>query len=357
MERVRMGLSSKDSVAVIKEEIVQDCKDSGFTNSSGVQLLLSNEETTLPHFASSKSEQHQTLSEMKSDPLASPGVVAKSAADLFDASQKQRSGNIQQHSVLPSMTNRFYKTHFMGSGQKFEDATKKQQFLCEIPPTASVFGTTKQWFHSKASAVPAQLTIFYAGKVNVFDEISPEKAQAIILLAGNGCVSSNMAQPRLSVDTLTSKVAAADGALVNQSMNVTRCSVLSSPVSVSSHPIDQSRSTPASNNEDVKVSNSLGFSANIVSEAEPPRRVTSLGSIAATEIISSAAPQARKASLARFFEKRKERAMNSAPYNLCKKVADADRATPESGDFGYSATSDVPGSISVSTFKESSTEI
>ncbi|CAA3026923.1 Hypothetical predicted protein [Olea europaea subsp. europaea] len=334
MERVRMGLSSKDSVAVIKEEIVQDCKDSGFTNSSGVQLLLSNEETTLPHFASSKSEQHQTLSEMKSDPLASPGVVAKSAADLFDASQKQRSGNIQ-----------------------FEDATKKQQFLCEIPPTASVFGTTKQWFHSKASAVPAQLTIFYAGKVNVFDEISPEKAQAIILLAGNGCVSSNMAQPRLSVDTLTSKVAAADGALVNQSMNVTRCSVLSSPVSVSSHPIDQSRSTPASNNEDVKVSNSLGFSANIVSEAEPPRRVTSLGSIAATEIISSAAPQARKASLARFFEKRKERAMNSAPYNLCKKVADADRATPESGDFGYSATSDVPGSISVSTFKESSTEI
>ncbi|XP_022882050.1 protein TIFY 6B-like isoform X5 [Olea europaea var. sylvestris] len=334
MERVRMGLSSKDSVAVIKEEIVQDCKDSGFTNSSGVQLLLSNEETTLPHFASSKSEQHQTLSEMKSDPLASPGVVAKSAADLFDASQKQRSGNIQ-----------------------FEDATKKQQFLCEIPPTASVFGTTKQWFHSKASAAPAQLTIFYAGKVNVFDEISPEKAQAIILLAGNGCVSSNMAQPRLSVDTLTSKVAAADGALVNQSMNVTRCSVLSSPVSVSSHPIDQSRSTPASNNEDVKVSNSLGFSANIVSEAEPPRRVTSLGSIAATEIISSAAPQARKASLARFFEKRKERAMNSAPYNLCKKVADADRATPESGDFGYSATSDVPGSISVSTFKESSTEI
>lgn len=36
----------------------------------------------------------------------------------------------------------------MGSGQKFEDATKKQQFLCEIPPTASVFGTTKQWYTS-----------------------------------------------------------------------------------------------------------------------------------------------------------------------------------------------------------------
>lgn len=333
-----MGLSSKDSVTVIEEEIVQDCKKSGFTNSSGVQLQLPNKETTPPHFVSSKSEKDQTLSKIKSDPLASPGVVAKSAADIFDASQKLRSGNIQN----------------------FEDATKKKQFLCEIPltylpPIASVVGTSKQWFHSKASAAPAQLTIFYAGKVNVFDEISPEKAQAIILLAGNGRVSSNMAQPRLCIDTPTSKVAAADGALVNQSMNMTPGSALSSPISVSSHPIDQSRSTPASNNEDVKVSNSLGFSANLVSEVKPPRMVTSLGSIAATAIISSAAPQARKASLAHFFEKRKERAMSSAPYNLCKKVAD--RATPESGDFGYSAMSDVPGSISLSTFKETSTEI
>ncbi|CAI9755239.1 unnamed protein product [Fraxinus pennsylvanica] len=126
-----------------------------------------------------------------------------------------------------------------------------------------------------------QLTTFYAGKVNVFDDISPEKAQAIILLAGNGCVSSNMAQPRLCIDPPASKLAAADEAL--------------------------SGSTPPANSEDIKVSNSLGFSTNLVSKVEPPIMVTSLGSIAATAIISSAVLQARKASLARFLEKRKEK--------------------------------------------------
>ncbi|KAL2545914.1 Protein TIFY 6B [Forsythia ovata] len=357
MERDRMGLSSTDSVAVVKEEIVQDCKDSGFNKSSGVPCFLSNKESILPHFVSFKSEHDQTVSKIKSDPLASPGYVAKSAADIFDTSQKRQSGNIQkyinydvqQHSVHPSTTNPFLKNHFMGSGQNFGDATVKQRFLGGIPLTflpsgVSVVGASKQWFDSKASAAPAQLTIFYAGKVNVFEDISPEKAQAIILLAGNGCVSSNMAQPRLCLDTPTSKLAAADGALVNQSMNAPPGSALSSPISVSSHPIDQSGSTPPAKNEDIKVSNSLGCSTNLVSKVEPPRMLTSLGSISATAMIASAVPLARKASLARFFEKRKERAMNSAPYNLCKKVAD--RATPESDGFGYSGTSDAPpGSV------------
>ncbi|KAL2518775.1 Protein TIFY 6B [Abeliophyllum distichum] len=341
MERDRMGLSSTNSVAVVKEETLQDCKDSGFNKSSGVPCLLSNKESILPHFVSSKSEHDQTVSKIKSDPLASPGFVAKSAADIFDTSQKRQSGNIQPHSVHPSMTNPFLKNHFMGSGQNFGDATMKQRFLGGIPLTflpsgVSVVGASKQWFDSKASAAPAQLTIFYNGKVNVFDDISPEKAQAIILLAGSGCVSSNMAQPRLCLDTPTSKLAAADGALVNQSMNAPPGSALSSPISVSSHPIYQSGSTPPAKNEDIKVSNSL-------SKVEPPRLLTSLDAIAATSIIASAVPLARKASLARFFEKRKERAMNSAPYNLCKKVADC--ATPESDGFGYSGTSDAPGSV------------
>ncbi|CAA2956292.1 Hypothetical predicted protein [Olea europaea subsp. europaea] len=231
--------------------------------------------------------------------------------------------------------------------------------LGEIPltclPSTFEAGTGKQWFDSKASAAPSQLTIFYAGKVNVFDDISPEKAQAIILLAGNGCVSSNMAQTRLCIDTPTSKLAAADEALVNQNMNAPPGSALSSPISVTSHPINQSGSTPPANKEDVKVSNSLGFSTNLVSKVEPPRMLTSLESIAATAIISSAVPQARKASLARFLEKRKERAMNSAPYNICKKAAD--HANSGSGGLGFSATSDAQAYISLSTCKETSTEI
>ncbi|CAA2956287.1 Hypothetical predicted protein [Olea europaea subsp. europaea] len=336
MERDCLGLSSKYSVAD-KAEIVQDCKDSGFTKSSGVPWLLSNKEPILPDFVPSKSEQYQTLSKFKWGPLTSPGDITKSVADISDASPKRQSGN----------------------KQNFGDATMTPRVLGEIPltclPSTFEAGTGKQWFDSKASAAPSQLTIFYAGKVNVFDDISPEKAQAIILLAGNGCVSSNMAQTRLCIDTPTSKLAAADEALVNQNMNAPPGSALSSPISVTSHPINQSGSTPPANKEDVKVSNSLGFSTNLVSKVEPPRMLTSLESIAATAIISSAVPQARKASLARFLEKRKERAMNSAPYNICKKAAD--HANSGSGGLGFSATSDAQAYISLSTCKETSTEI
>ncbi|KAL8549432.1 hypothetical protein ACS0TY_008315 [Phlomoides rotata] len=109
---------------------------------------------------------------------------------------------------------------------------------------------------SKAS----QLTIFYCGTVNVFDDISPEKAQAIMLLAGNAYVQSNMTQSKLHMQTPAPKHPAADQALVS-CMNTPG---LLSPVSVSSHPADQS----SANNDDVK---------------------------------------ARKASLAQFLEKRKER--------------------------------------------------
>lgn len=37
--------------------------------------------------------------------------------------------------------------------------------------------------NSKASPAPAQLTIFYGGAVNVFDDISPEKVHLFLCLS------------------------------------------------------------------------------------------------------------------------------------------------------------------------------
>ncbi|GFZ21283.1 jasmonate-zim-domain protein 3 [Actinidia rufa] len=237
--------------------------------------------------------------------------------------------------ISVSMGNPLFKTHFAGAGQNFAGTTMKQQFLGRIPVTApisvlpslgSIAGTTEPWSCFKSSGSP-QLTIFYAGTVQVYDGISPEKAQAIMFLAGNGLgAASNTGQPRAQVQVPPSKQAGGDCLLVNKPNNPPLCSGLSSPMSVSSHPVGQSGA--GCSNEELAVRPMSGVSGTPVSKFDSPKIVTSRGPVAATTMISSAVPLARKASLTRFLEKRKERAMNSAPYNLCKKSPEC--ATPGS---------------------------
>ncbi|CAJ2679470.1 unnamed protein product [Trifolium pratense] len=62
-----------------------------------------------------------------------------------------------------------------------------------LPIVDNVAGLTEPCV--KPSASVSQLTIFYAGTVNIFNDIASEKAQTIMLLAGNGISSaSNMLQ-------------------------------------------------------------------------------------------------------------------------------------------------------------------
>ncbi|CAA6664817.1 unnamed protein product [Spirodela intermedia] len=117
------------------------------------------------------------------------------------------------------------------------------------------------------SGAAAQLTIFYAGSINVFDD-----ARAIMLLASN-----------------VSRMNLADVPIPA----VEPTKVVSSP------PISRAQSGSSSN-----ISDDLS--------SAPTASATSGGGAAAATL--RAVPQARKASLARFLEKRKERVSSAQPY-------------------------------------------
>ncbi|KAM7276580.1 hypothetical protein ACFE04_018446 [Oxalis oulophora] len=220
---------------------------------------------------------------------------------------------VSNQAISISVTNSFFKNHLPTRGLNLTGgSTMKQQQLGRIPmnstpssvvPAAASTGTLAKPT-AKDSGSSAQLTIFYGGKVNVYHDITPEKAQAIMLSASKG-----LPLPKLEIHQPVN-----DSIYASQPMQL-RCSGLPSPLSVSSQSGTQSRSGSTTTDESF-IARGHQVVATPINKMEAPKSVNTVGLLAAANLMPSAIPQARKASLARFLEKRKERVMNAAPYNL-----------------------------------------
>ncbi|GMH15157.1 hypothetical protein Nepgr_016998 [Nepenthes gracilis] len=358
MERDFMGLNSKEPLPAVKEEITETPLDSGL----GVPWLSTNKVSALPHFMSFKTVQDDRTKKTASVPISCPGFTPISTADACVHNQIYSAGEIQplrsmgdakisesSKTNVFSSSNPFFKPVFVTSGRNLEDTNSEQQFIGGVPMTvpsslSPVVGITESWNNMKVSAVRGQMTIFFEGTVNVYDDLSPEKAQAIMLLAGNGSsLSHNFAHPRTQVQAPSTKLAAAAaGVAINQPLNSQPCAGLSSHLSVSSDKVVQSGSASTSNDE-IMATKTNGVSSAPVRKPESQCVGSSFSAIFVSTMIPSAVPQFRSASLARFLEKRKERVTSVAPYN-CDRKASVSAALGKS-DANLSSTSDVSGSL------------
>ncbi|XP_050285237.1 protein TIFY 10B-like isoform X2 [Quercus robur] len=141
--------------------------------------------------------------------------------------------------------------------------------VCPSNPTEMATNKADSRKPATMEAVTAQMTIFYRGQVLVFDDLPAEKAREIITVATKG--SSSVSNGFVS--------------------------------------------TPASIMEKVRSRSPMASESNVVAAYE--RNTTTKERVQQQpRAIGSDLPIARRASLHRFFEKRKDRAAANAPYQV-----------------------------------------
>lgn len=351
MERDIKGTLPKSSSITVKQE-----PDDGLTNSeamkgSSLQWSFSKGSTTASQFLSFKSTQEQEGSHK----LYPPGFSQRNMSldkqggnqypivghrwkpdDLFSTSEAKVfpvAGQVTHtvpatisSSILPSYLTPNVVSSAVGG-------TSAMSTFSAPHPNCPVVGSTDLKSSPSISSGPCQLTIFYNGSVCVYDNISPEKAQAIMLLAGNGD-STNSSAPATAVPSLPKvqspmlRLPANDTSIPDLSKGFS--SSISLPTPLSS--LSAVASSCAANINPITPL----VTPNHVKCSETPKSGAPVGPDA-VKIIPTAVPQARKASLARFLEKRKERVTAAAPYAVSKN-------TPESIAANSTSSSPLPAS-------------
>ncbi|WOL02587.1 hypothetical protein Cni_G11306 [Canna indica] len=181
MERDFMGLEyGKGSVAMQQQECNRSLQDSspGYQGGS-VQWPYANETSSPPQALSTKAAEGYTLkwmtTEIDSDTNKSyPLLSSQNSLNLIRGDSEQHLMQVNPYLINSSAAYMHYLDDSTRVGATFEDSS------------------------SRNTSIPSQLTMFYGGAVIVYDNVSMDTAQEIMLLArnGNGVTSGTSANPR-----------------------------------------------------------------------------------------------------------------------------------------------------------------
>ncbi|KAF2317534.1 hypothetical protein GH714_024001 [Hevea brasiliensis] len=215
--------------------------------------------------------------------------------------------------VTSSSTNELTTVKSAGASASANNQIETSNTVSSVAPGSAIL--------IPAGAVPqarkASLARFLGEAQGKSDEYAIQRKQEIPRLHDSECdgtwpsVTQNQAAPPIQVQTPISRPSAGDGFVGNKIHTASPCSGLPSPISV----------TSSSTNELTTVK-SVGALASANNQIETSKTVSSVAPGSAILISAGAVPQARKASLALFLEKRKERVMNTSPHNVSKKSLD-----------------------------------
>ncbi|MCD7452160.1 hypothetical protein HAX54_015272 [Datura stramonium] len=332
MERDFMGLST------VKQEIPEESTDPAVARSSAIQWSFSNK--LHPHeYISFKVQENNNYNNNNKpkigfESLASAGLMTiTTTTEFVDIIHQPRNTQIgAQYSS--SQTADLISTVNLNPAQ----ITSPNISTHHVPTGSGLVGTTELRGTPRTSPGPAQLTIFYAGSVCVYNNISPEKAEAIMLLAGNAPpvtpsttstaspVHEITKSPNYSLDTFVN----ANNCHGNFSsaIPITSCGTTYQSVGVFND--NTNETTTIRSTGVLKPPSNAAELSKIVTSHQESRRPPSHN--------LSAVPQARRASLGRFLEKRKERVMSASPYGNNKETSQH-MTTPGCGNWTFSINS------------------